>query len=359
MRIPVFSDLHAHAWKDFAYTLPSGRNSRLEHALAVLRRIRRWCRVHRTPLVFFGGDLFHKRHLIPVSTYQPVYEELERFKLAGIQVVALVGNHDQSTADGSLHSTKVLSQVVTLVDTPSTLDLSSVVKHPFHVRCVPYMADKDAFKAALQVDSNSELLLAHGGINGAKTGTLEYQPPEQVDIADVPDTFGFAFFGHYHRRQRLRDRCWYIGSPLQHVRGESADGAKGFLLYDTEKRSFKLRRLPFPAFQTFDLTKAGPIDSWNLRRDAARVRDNFCDVTYSVESGVDDAAVEAFFKSLGATAVQPAAVRQTFKQTARLDVDPTMSHKTLVEKYIEEYGDDLPDRAEALRIALAALEAAS
>jgi len=327
MKIAIFSDLHVHAYKEFARVLENGRNSRLEHTLKVFRRIRRYCKEHDIKYVLFGGDLFHKKHTLPVSTYQAVYEELLKFSEDKLTLVLLVGNHDQATVDGRIHALKSFGAIprVVVADTVTEVTFDS-----FSVWCVPYMEDHQAFVAGMQEGERSNrILLAHGAINGAKTGPVEYQPEHPVSVDDVPMAYDFRFFGHYHKRQKMANRCWYIGSPLQHSRGEANDGEKGFLVYDTATKKFRVETLRFPEFVT--LRWDGALDG---------VKGQFVDIHFDPEV-YDGEEVSRLTLEAGAEAVNlvPIVKAPEATEERRLEVDPSMSPRKLISAYVKRYAD--------------------
>lgn len=348
MKLILFSDLHLHAYRDFSRALSNGRNSRLQHGLDVLDRIRAEASHLGISNVLFGGDLWHKKGQMAVSTYQPTYDAIAAFREDGINLVIVVGNHDQATLDGTLNAAHGLSDCCTVVEEPKTLVLEQG-NEQCAVRCVPYIEDYAAFKAALKPDSKHvRLLLAHGAINGAVTGPVEYQPEHPLEVDDLPTSYEFRFFGHYHRRQKMAEKTWYIGSPMQHTRGECNELEKGFLVYDTETRKFKNHPLGMPEFKSFDFALTPP-----QKKD---VEGHFIDVEVDPDNYDLQEVAESILK-MGAEAVNPIPV---FKEKSavekRLDVDPGMSPKKLVEKYVAEYAPDDLDERDLLKRAQAYLE---
>lgn len=329
MKVALFSDLHLHPFKDFSTLLPNGRNSRLQNGLDVMRKIREYCVEHKIRTVLFGGDLFHQKHVLPVGLYQAAYREISKFKRDGIEGIFVVGNHDQSSADGSVHAITALSSVVHVVSKPEMVLLSAKTHET--VWCVPYMEDHKEFKRALK--NHATLLLAHGAINGAVTGPVEFQPEHPLRIKDVPTSYGFRFFGHYHKRQKMAEQCWYIGSPLQHVRGEMNEHDKGFLVYDTETKKCTNVPLGFPEFRSY---ASNQIE----RLEKVAVKGNFVDVEVDSDKSNPE-EVKQRFLDLGAVAVNVVPVTRVKVKKSRLKVSPTMSPSSMVDKYVSEYGKDV------------------
>lgn len=349
MKLALFSDLHAHPFKDFSRILPNGRNSRLENALTVMRRVRAHCQTEGIKHVLFGGDLFHKKATLSVGLYQAVYEEVALFAQSDLTLHLVVGNHDQATLAGDVHSVKAFSRVAEVYDMPTT-NLLLQGREKLVVRFVPYMEDAKEFKKALARVPHASagpptILVAHGALNGAKTGPVEYQPEEELDVSDVPSDYDFRFFGHYHRRQKMAEKCWYIGSPLQHSRGESGEAEKGFLTYDTETRKFRNHPLELPEF----------VSVKHEEMKASVVKGQFVEVEYDPDViNADDVVVSVL--KMGAESVVPIPVLKEKLVEQRLNVKPSMSPKKLVENYVKEYAPDDLDSDELKALALRYLE---
>lgn len=344
-KVIVFSDLHLHNYRDFAHTLDNGRNSRLQRGLDVLSSIRKYAKAHDIRDVLFGGDLLHKKGIIPVPLYHALYEEVERYNDDLLHLVLLVGNHDQASADGTTHSVAALGRVAQVIDTPRLISLSD---NQTTVRCVPYMDDQEEFLRAITDSVKANLLLAHGAINGAVTGPVEYQPDHPLNPDDLPDYYDFMFFGHYHKRQQMRPKCWFIGSPMQHSRGEREEHDKGFLVYDTDTRKFKNVPLGMPEFKSFVFALHQP------QKD--EVEGHYIDVEVDPDTyNLDE--VRAGLIKMGAEAVNIVPVTKEKKTKQRLDVDLSMDLRSLVKKYVEEYAEEGTEK-ELTKRALKYLEGA-
>jgi DNA repair exonuclease SbcCD nuclease subunit len=196
------------------------------------------------------------------------------------------------------------------------------------------------FVAATQVEA--DLLVGHAGINGAVTGPVEYRPLEEIDVDDL-GAFAFTFLGHYHKCQKLKERVWYIGSPLQQNRGERDDTDKGFLLYDSERNKFKRIPLHMPEFKTYKGNTEG-------------LTGHYVDVFTSSDDVTKTLADVEAIKPAAVNLVPVPVVESKWK--VRVRINPAMSLQDMAKKYIKEY---LPDRMErrredVLRMALSFLE---
>lgn len=355
MKLLLFSDLHLHAFKDHSETRDDGINSRLKDGLEVLDRVREYAVANQIEWVLFGGDLFHKRQVLSVQTFNLASDAIRRFKRDGLKLILLRGNHDMANRDGSVHSLHSLRGVAKVVSEPESIELEKGV----WVTCVPYYDRAEQTLMGLDrrpAGAEYHLGLCHAGVNGASTGPFEYQPLEQLKPDDLPmERYDFLWFGHYHKRQQIGDhkRAWYIGSPMQIARGEQGS-KKGFIVFDTEK-SWQPVPLGMPRFVTLpeQTIRDKPANAWD-------VEGNFVDVISSEEQ--DEGAKERIsilLRSQGARSVHvsSAPARRTVGVMKRLDIDPSMDVEAMVATYIDRYGGKL-DKAELKRMALEMLERA-
>ena len=335
MKLLLFSDLHAHTYREFAYPPldPVNLNSRLEYCLSVLDRIREYARTHMIENVLFAGDLFDKRNVIQTAMYNLIFNSVALFREDEIDLFLIPGNHDQTTVDGTVHSLYPMQAVARVIDQPSNIKIGDAL-----VRFVPYMDDAKELKKAISlVPKNSKgpiLLVAHAGLSGAVTGPVEYQPEEELSPReDVPNAYDFAFFGHYHKRQMMRERCWYIGSPMQQNRGERENHDKGFIVFNTETLKYKNIPLGMPEFVTVEVNK---------NHDYPGVNGNYVDligdagplfeeaVGYLMDDGGGHAAgVNPIYKPKASEA-----------HRVRVKLNPGMELASMAAKYIKEYAPD-------------------
>lgn len=340
MQIPIFSDVHCHAFREFAHTRDDGMNSRLWNCLQAVNAVRVYAKKDKCPVVLCAGDVFHRRNVQHTALFNAAFGTFRRFKEDGIRVIFIPGNHDQTTADGSVHALEAFKEIGEVADEPRFIPVGDGVV----VHAIPFMEDPKDFKKALAMPRpkcKRLLLLAHMGINGAKTGPMEYKPEEEVETEDIPDAYDFSFFGHYHARQKLGPQKWYIGSPLQQDRGEREDTDKGFLVYSSATNKFTSVAIGMPEFRTMTVEEV----LGGFARD--RVAGHFVDVEGS------DRLEEAceMVRKAGAEGVNPVLVREVEEAEVRLKVDPAMSLKKVVGKYVEEYAPDSLDQDRLLNVA--------
>lgn len=244
-----FSDFHSHNFSQFSETTESGLNSRFESQLDVLGQIKEVCRDRKVDYLFCLGDVFHSRSKIDVDvgfwTHAAFMELADAVK--GFYV--LVGNHDQASKDGQIHSLLPFSHFAKVIDSPSEFTLGKI-----KVAAHPFTEDTESFLAYCQkVDQEikPDLFLFHQGLDGATVGAYEVAIKAEIPLAALPKTPKYCLAGHYHKHQWITPRIGYIGSPMQLDFGERNED-KGFLLLDTDTWEHERILSEAPRFYLFD-----------------------------------------------------------------------------------------------------------
>lgn len=374
MKLAIFSDLHIHTWQEFSRD-DSGVPSRLGHGVSVLRQIRAYCGMHRIRRVLFGGDAFHKRGVLYTLPYNMVVEELAAWDRDGLHLYANVGNHDQAARDGKVHVLQAMRSAGLLCtvgdDGWANWSLCDDLAGPdfgdaddVRVTAVAYCPGADELRrrtdAALEARSeHPESLftvgLFHHGFRGAKVGTsLEYVVKEDADPDAYAKDFSAMFSGHYHAHQEIgsRGNAWYVGSPMEFVRGETSP--KGFLVLDTEAGEIERVVLDLPRFVVLTGAEIGD-PGFDVE---AHVKGNYVDVVFD-ELPLPWDSVDGVLRKLGAEGVRACPTRaDKLPKSSRLEVDPTAGDRRLLEAYMEHAGVDPSERGDLLRVGLELLEEA-
>ena len=364
MRIVLASDLHVHNWPDFSRS-EGGLPSRLANCVNVLEDIRLYCGTHAIGVVVLGGDIFHKRGVVFTQPYNLVVAVLARMKEDGITVLAVDGNHDHANKTGTIHTLQAL-EAAGLVACVSVKDgwinwSLETDDDALVVSGFSYCDSRQVFEQRLEESAadykrhykgTQRIGVFHHGFTGARVGTaLEYVVKEDVDPGILDGhAFAYIFSGHYHARQTIGglSHATYIGSPLEHVRGEDGQD-KGFLVYDTSTCAFDLVKLDRPRFVKLTQTMLDTVDPFEWP-----VSGNYVDVHYE-ELPVSWEETEKFLWRLGASGVRPVPLASKHApKTARLAVDPTLDTKTVLTRYVEHRKEDTKgiDPAELLRLGL-------
>lgn len=186
------------------------------------------------PLVI-AGDLNDSKAIIRAEVANRLID-LFKYKVPGLKVYILVGNHDLCNEKGKEHSLNYLQDHVTIID-----DQSAKFDYLPGVAFIPYQSTSEAFVKILHRLPKDRVIVCHQGVHGAAMGDYV------VDNGAVPQSAleGYKLIsGHYHRHQTV-GALTYIGSPYTMTFGEANDGPKGFLIVNDDG-SFKqmpLKRL--------------------------------------------------------------------------------------------------------------------
>ena len=349
MKIALVSDLHIHNWREF--TEPGKGDappSRLADCADVLSEILEHCLAFHIGTVVIGGDLFHKRGVQYTQPYNLVVNALAKFKRHDIAVLIVDGNHDHADRAGRVHVVQALraAELVQSIspaygfenwhlssdDSSDELVITGLAYCDGRALFDERLAQAEV-EYQLEYDGVDRIYVCHHGFAGARVGSaLEYMVKEEIDAAKAFKSYDYdmVFSGHYHQRQLIAREpdMMYIGSPLEHMRGDSGPNPKGFIVYDSTTKAHEVITLNRPRFVT--LTQA---DLDAKRYD--EVKGNFIDVRYEglAKSPAD---TNAMFRKLGARGVHLVPVRKTrATATSRLDVDLTTDRTTLLTEYIK------------------------
>lgn len=340
MKIIITADLHIHEWQEFA-TNESGHNSRMLAGVAIFRDLRKYAVKHNITNIIVAGDLFHKRGVIFTAAYNLVVDELAKLKKAGIKVWLLPGNHDQTDKSGTTDATEALVQAELAAGVKtergwSIWDLGkrdelTVAAFSYNDRASELLERCDAANRILErSDAGGKIAIFHHGFQGARVGTsLEYEVKEPLKAKRLLGMQVDAIFsGHYHGHQAIKghNNAWYIGSPMQNVRGEDRD--KGFIVYDSSTATFERVRLERPEFVRCLEEEISSV--------ADELRGNYVDVHHDPRSkGIERLKEELLSPAFGALGVKLVPIAKQKKAVKRIDIDLGTSQKEILKRYIK------------------------
>jgi DNA repair exonuclease SbcCD nuclease subunit len=364
LKILVVSDCHLHDWQDFSHD-DCGVGSRLRNCISVWQLARAYCVKHGIKLALFCGDVVHKRGIIYTHAWNLLCEELAQWKKVGIMLLGNPGNHDMADRLGKIHVLQALQSAELILtvndDGWANWVVESESGDAVEVTAVAYCSDAAELRRrtdAALVDrghiSVPSIGMFHHGFKGARVGTsLEYVVKEEADPDTYTKEFNLQLSGHYHAHQEIgsNGNAWYVGSPMEFVRGETSP--KGFLVVDTENiTKFKRVTLDLPRF--VKLTHEQIVDDdFDIK---AHVAGNFVDVVFD-ELPMTFEKLEDTLTRCGAEGVRACPTRSDkLVKSSRLNVDPAAGDKALLESYLEHVGVDPSERDELLKTGLELLE---
>jgi DNA repair exonuclease SbcCD nuclease subunit len=163
--------------------------------------------LHKVERIEFMGDLFHTHAAIRVEVLDFWRRTFAMFEDIEIQVVALVGNHDQP---GSKEKEQKMSALDTLMGHNTIIVNSPRVLSPY-IAYIPHMSDEKEFLRQSQLmyeKGVSKCLVAHQTFTGAQYENGFYAP-DGIDPALVAQESIIS--GHIHKSQQV-GKCFYTGT---------------------------------------------------------------------------------------------------------------------------------------------------
>jgi DNA repair exonuclease SbcCD nuclease subunit len=154
---------------------------------------------HKVDAVVFLGDQYHNHSIIQLSVLNFWDSAFKRMKVAGLRIIALVGNHDKSGTAGERASSMMLHQEVELVDEPKTIS---------GILFVPYIHDPDEFIKVCN-EHPTPMVVCHQTFQGAMFEN-GFKVPDGVEPDALPQEQILS--GHIHMPQ-ISGKVHYPGAP--------------------------------------------------------------------------------------------------------------------------------------------------
>lgn len=329
MKFLFTADVHAHNFSQFATRNEKGINTRLSDVLNVLSQFADVCRSQQVDAAFILGDLFHSRTKLDIDVLAMIHESICAIANSCSALFILVGNHDQHTLVGNVHSLVPFNSIqnVVVIDKPSVFPIGNT-KFAAH----PYTKDISALMQWMVETVPVDMMLLHQGLReamlgfGDKTGIGDLST-ERIPISMISR---YVFLGDYHKRQFLCDgKVHYVGSPRQQDFGEAGE-EKAFSLIDTTDWVVKSIPTGAPRFFKFD--------SGDLLAEAIKKKrvDPYRDYIKVLDDNIP-----ASLKNLERIQVIPLVESQ--EAIKRVDEEVVGNDFLLLREYVRQRGDDRDD----------------
>lgn len=266
-KILVFSDLHAHEYKQFSKPVGDGLNSRLQNIVCVLDNIFVYALQQGIKHVFFLGDLFHHRTLLYSIVYEKIVSSIETATNNGVSIHSITGNHDLIYNNDQSPSIIKTIKSLDVINSPTLFLLKDIdirigaMKWYFNTDLLQsdLMELNTKLKLSLKTNTSDHLLLGHFELSGISVND-EYILKDALPVSIFKDTsFNLVMSGHVHKQQIL-DNIVYVGVPIQH-RFTDENSPFGFFVVDVSGTKPKLEYIPtkqllpdLPEFTTVHLT---------------------------------------------------------------------------------------------------------
>lgn len=272
MKIMNLADLHFAEYKDYSedilvewddselkYKLDhNGKktNSRLINLANAMIEAREYCVENDIDTVIIAGDISHNRSAVPTVVQNVEYKVLESFKLKGITLIIIKGNHDcVDNSDYSEHSLVTFQNIAKIIDKPTT-----ILRNGTQILCIPFSPNKSIITSAINtfnplVSTDANIIVAHLGVTGGVTGKNSYVLADQYTAEELryeDDDIDLVVLGHYHKPQIVPGtdkKMFYAGSPLQNNFNDEGEN-HGFWIFDTKSKQLDFHPLHGPKFIT-------------------------------------------------------------------------------------------------------------
>lgn len=256
-----FSDFHAHIFQDFSKPSENYVTDRFEEQLTVLKSVLDYAQEHDAD-VLFNGDLFHKRTVVDVRVFNPVYEIFQSYP--DLTVYLLRGNHDSVT--NSMYTESALEPFSALPNVKVISEMEKIITPYYTLYGVPYGEEVAEMKQwiaeqAKQLSTGTfNILCAHIGVNGATTGKYSHTLDGAFTVEDLwYKAFDLVTLGHYHKRQHLAQlpNVFYVGNTLQtSFADEGMDKGFYYIAIDGSKFTLDFIKTDYTPFITINAENA-------------------------------------------------------------------------------------------------------
>lgn len=242
-RFIVFSDLHLHNWSYGASLSVGGHNSRLYEQYAAISSMAAWASENDIKYVFFCGDFFHTPGRLNVEVLTCGLEIMQMLTdVYSLETYWLVGNHDQASRSGNIHSLKIAEKYGNLIE--SAIDIPGFPP----IAGMDYTENQTHLETFLKKVPDEALVFLHQGVSGVEINSKGFTLNEILRPDMIPDHITHAFAGHYHSYKRVTDKLTIPGAPMQHNWGDVGD-RRGFLDVTLEGDKVHMRHLEMPITQ--------------------------------------------------------------------------------------------------------------
>lgn len=282
MKIAHLADLHL-GYRAYHRATPRGVNVREADVAAAFHQAIAEIIAIRPELVLVAGDVFHTVR----PSNSAIADAFRQFsvltaRLPGVPVVVIAGNHDSPRSSDTGNILALFREIPGLRIVTEGAERVALPEIDAAVLCLPHNALAAAREDAAQLpdgpgelpdvpDADETVILDSTGgrvriepdpavatnvlmLHGTVSGNIaeqriryvsEYGGVSVADTAIGPAAWDYVALGHYHIATELAPNMWYAGGieRTSTTIWMEAEGPKGFLVYDTERRSARFHPL--------------------------------------------------------------------------------------------------------------------
>lgn len=197
--------------------------------------------------IIFLGDYFHDRKQIHLQTLTYGVKAFAELNNSGLKVYFIPGNHDEMYKDKREIDSIVVGknyENITVIENPTLIN--DCYFFPWLIQ-EEYKEVKKAVKKCKYIFGHFELptFMMNAMVEMPEHGNLK--------INDFDELEGYAFTGHFHKRQR-KGKVWYIGNAFPHTFADSWDNDRGICILEWDKEPVFKAWPNAPKYITCNLT---------------------------------------------------------------------------------------------------------
>jgi DNA repair exonuclease SbcCD nuclease subunit len=242
VKIAHLADLHL-GYRAYHRATSRGVNQReADVAEAFRRAVARVVEI-RPELVLVAGDVFHT--VRPSNT--AIAEAFRQFSVLGERlpdtpVVMIAGNHDSPRSADTGNILSLFREIETMHVVYEECAAVSLPQIEASVLCMPHVSLAVDHETAMEPDPKAKhnFLMIHAevmGKDGEPRYRTEFGGAQVPESAIRPRAWDYVALGHHHIAAPLATNVWYAGATERtsaFIWQEKS--AKGFLVYDTERK---------------------------------------------------------------------------------------------------------------------------
>jgi len=259
----------------------------------------------KVKVLFLGGDTWDTRNIggreaSMGTVFRAFMDPLKRLLDAGIEVYAILGNHELATGAQMSALEPLKDTGVHVIDEMG----GNYSGEGFQVRMIPWIPDKEgtraqALKSCLKQIKKEfkdkktfNILIGHLTVKGAamNSGICLAGSEFEVSSEELEETGADRIFlGHIHKMQLIGKKVQYVGALCQNNFGE-AGNPTGFMMIDTDKRTSTCIAIDSAKYHTIDIGKPNKAEGQSTGSGAGGEKADF--------SALDFPRMELVFKDL-------------------------------------------------------------
>lgn len=228
------------------------KKDRLLEQKKYLKKMLFFAKTKKVSKIFFLGDMFNNRK--EVTPYELIVFSwfLEELEKNNIEFFGIAGNHDKPTNISEKSYLGIYKRENVKIF--EKFELFYVDNFLF----IPYFPEHKIIELLKNYEKDKRnrkvnYIFMHNAFNGAIANSgkkiktvLGYEIFENM----FPN-LKRIFVGHYHEKNKIHEKIFYIGNPLQLNHGEKDN--KGLYLFQPNKK-LKFYSIPYPKYKTFILS---------------------------------------------------------------------------------------------------------